>query len=160
MTTFCRDDVLPCCDESNSLVAEGEDDFAEVAAGLHVGEGFVGLGEGEGAVDDGVDVVGFEGCVETGAHAAAADVDAVEMDGLGEDGRGVDAFAFAAEDADEVDVAAGGDGVEGAGEGAGAADFDDVVDAALVGELEDLAIPVGGGAVVDGFVGSEGAAAG
>ncbi len=56
-------------------------------------------------------------------------------------------------------VAGGADGLEGAGEGAGAADLDDVVDAAFAGELEDLGIPVGGGAVVDGVVRTEGAGA-
>ena len=75
-------------------------------------------------------------------------------------GVGSTAGAFAGEDADDVDVAAGGDGFEGEREGAGSAYFYDVVDAAVVGELEDFAIPVGVGAVVDGFVGAEIAGAG
>ncbi len=90
-----------------------------------------------------MEVVGFEGGDEAGVHGAAAYVDSFDVDGLGEDGGGVDGLAFAGEDSDDVDVAAGGDGFEGEGEGAGSSYFYDVVGAAVVGEAEDFAIPVG-----------------
>ncbi len=60
-----------------------EDDFAVVGGGLHVGEGFAGLSEGEGAVDDGVKMVGVDSVDHAAVHGAAADVDAFDVDGLG-----------------------------------------------------------------------------
>ena len=131
-----------------------------MGGGLEVFEGLASFCEGEDAVDDGVDVVSFEGGDDAGVHAARADMDAVEMDGFGEDGEDVDTGSGFGEDADEVDVAAGGDGFEGEGEGASAAYFDDVVDAAFGGEGLDSHVPIGCGAVVDDFVGTEGAGSG
>ena len=61
---------------------EREDDLAEVAAVLHVLEGGAGFGEGEDAVDDGLEVVGGDGGVHALEHGAAADVDAVDVDGF------------------------------------------------------------------------------
>src|SRR5438309_834661 len=52
-----------------------DEDFAEGGAGAEVGEGLGGFGEGENAVDDGLEFAGggpFEGGLDIGAVAAVA----------------------------------------------------------------------------------------
>ena len=143
------------CAADLGAVGDVDHDLAEVRAGRHVAIRLPGLAEREHAIDHRLDAAHVHEAHHVFEHGAAADIDAHQALGAGQQRSRID---FAAEAADAAD-----DGDGPAHRGARhrfvhsplAAHFQHHLGADAVGEVQHLVVPLGNRLVIDRVVGAQ-----
>ena len=114
------------------------------------------LGQGKGPVDDGFQADDLDGADGVLMMTAAADKQALQADLLAQQRHGGNLTRPTAQGANQADLAAGPCRINGLGQGGWTAHFQRMIDANPARQSAHGGAPLGGLAIVDGFVRAHG----